>query len=502
MIFKKILCGLLASLMLATTLVSCNSDDTEKETGSSTESSSKKEEGSDDGKESLGLPEDLSFEGEDVTFLTRDAKEWSTTDIYSAGGGSDTISDAVFKRNELVRSRLGVSIKEIKVDDATLSQQVQQTTAGNLNAFQAVVSRSLEASSLAVSGYLRDLNSKTIQHLDLSQSWWDQNISSELSMGGHLYYATGDIVTSDNNATFSILFNKTLANDSKLPNMYNLVKNNEWTMEQMLSFMTTVGSDSGASDRTYGLLYTNDTAFSIYYGAGIKAVNKIEDSFVAQLDTKLADDVADIAKQIFSDSISLNLAEEEVRTGETLMQLGQTYFGGGKALFYGDVLQCVERMRSYDVVFGVLPYPMYDTNQSGYYHMMHLEGSVVSIPRSGAIRNEVLEKTTATLEAMAYYSVDTLTKQYYEINLTSKDLRDAESAPMIDLILSTRVYDLAYYFDLTTSQGNITHKLAACMLPDAKSSVSSVYRGMSTMLGKRIDAMITEMNKTSDMNQE
>ena len=99
MIFKKILCGLLASLMLATTLVSCNSDDTEKETGSSTESSSKKEEGSDDGKESLGLPEDLSFEGEDVTFLTRDAKEWSTTDIYSAGGGSDTISDAVFKRN-------------------------------------------------------------------------------------------------------------------------------------------------------------------------------------------------------------------------------------------------------------------------------------------------------------------------------------------------------------------------------------------------------------------
>lgn len=504
--FKKILCGLLASVMLTALLTSCQTggdgNETESQTSqSTTESSSDSDETTGP---QLGLPDNLYFNDEKVVFLTRDASEWSTYDIYSEGSGASALSESVFKRNELVRNRLGVTIKEMKEDDATILQKVQQTASSNLNDFQAVVSRSLEASSMAVSGYLRDLNSHTVNHLDLSQEWWDQNITKELSMDGHLYYTTGDIVTTDNDATFCILFNKTMAADSKLPDLYQLVKKGEWTMDRMLEFMDTVAGNSSGADRTYGLLYTEGTTFSIYYGAGIKTVGKDldTDTFAAALDVKLADNVADKAKLIFSNSLALNLVKETESTGETLMSLGQKYFGGGKALFYGDVLQCVERMRPYDVVFGVLPYPMYDTNQSSYHHMMHLEGAVISIPRSGKIQGNELDKIAATMEAMAYYSMDTVTKQYYDINLTSKNVHDAESGPMIDLILSTRVYDLAYYFDLAPNNGNVTHKLASCMTPDSNTSVASFYRSYSNLIGKRIQAVINSMNKQSSLYGE
>ncbi len=494
MMFKKFLCLSLALFMLLVTFASCQTDGNGDET-----SETKNNETEPDNEDELNLPEDLYFENETVVFLTRDAKEWTTYDIYSEGGGGDTISEAVFKRNELVRNRLGVTIQEMKVTDAELLQKVQQTVSTNLDDFQAVVSRSLEASSMAVSGYLRDLNSQTIDYLDLSQEWWDQNISNELSLGGHLYYSTGDIVTTDNDATFCILFNKTLAEDNKLPDFYQLVEDHEWTLSNMLDYMDIVGTDSG-SDRTYGLLNTNDTAFSIYYGAGLKVIGKDTDtdSYTYMLDVKLADDIADKAKLIFSESLSLNLVDEQSKTGEELMALGQQYFGSGKALFYGDVLQCVERMRAFDVEFGVLPYPLYNTNQSDYHHMMHLEGTVVSIPRSGKIQGSVLEKVCATMEAMAYYAQDTVTKQYYDINLTSKYIDDPESAPMIDLILETRVYDLAYYFDLTPNQGNITHTLADCMRPNSNTSIASATKSMDRMLINKLNQIVIGMNNQSD----
>ncbi len=493
MLFKKILCGLLASLMLTAAFTSCTPDEPVSEETSESETSVV-----DDG--SLNLPADLKFEGQQVVFLSRDSKEWSSDDIYVEHTGVDTLSDAVFERNELVHDRLGVTIKQLLADDATVHTKVQQLVSSNGDDFQAVVAMSSNAAMMATSGYLRDLNSSTINYLDLTKEYWDQNMAEELSLDDHLYFATGDIMTIDNDATFCLLFNKTLAKDNRLPDLYQMVDNREWTMSKLFDYMDQVASDSSDADRTYGMIRTADTPFAHYYGGGVRTISKAKDTgdFEYVLDVGRAEDVATQGKNIFSNELSLDITAMDQSTGESVKELGEKYFGGGKALFYGDVMQCVERMRGFNVEFGVLPYPLYDENQSSYYHMMHITGNVISIPRSGKIQNATLDKVAATLEAMAYYSVDTLTEVYYEINLTSKWLDDPESKPMIELILNTRVYDLAYYFDLTQGNGNITHLLAGTMLPDAKDSVASLNRGYSQMLEKRIENLVNSLNIQSD----
>ena len=64
----------------------------------------------------------------------------------------------------------------------------------------------------------------------------------------------------------------------------------------------------------------------------------------------------------------------------------------------------ISGLRESEYGFGILPYPMYDEAQNEYNNLIST-GLVptASIPYN----NKELERTGATLEAMAYYSVDT-----------------------------------------------------------------------------------------------
>ena len=57
------------------------------------------------------------------------------------------------------------------------------------------------------------------------------------------------------------------------------------------------------------------------------------------------------------------------------------------------------------------------------------------------------EDVALVLENMAFYSRDTVTRAYYDITLKGRDLGDEESEKMLDLIFSSRVYDLGYIYN-------------------------------------------------------
>jgi len=119
--------------------------------------------------------------------------------------------------------------------------------------------------------------------------------------------------------------------------------------------------------------------------------------------------------------------------------------------------------------------------------MMHSTGSVVSIPRS--VEKDI-EMVSAMIEAMAYYSVDTLTKQYYEINLTTKSVKDEQSGPMIDLILASRVCDLGYYY----GWGNAVGTFVSALNPNSNTSIASSAKSLTRVVNKQIDNALKKFN--------
>ncbi|MBQ9151951.1 MAG: hypothetical protein IJX72_06850, partial [Clostridia bacterium] len=105
---------------------------------------------------------------------------------------------------------------------------------------------------------------------------------------------------------------------------------------------------------------------------------------------------------------------------------------------------------------------------------------------------EEIVMVNSIIEAMAYHSVDTLTEQYYEINLKTKGAKDEQSGPMIDMILSNRVCDLSYYYQWGS---NAFGTLAGCLLPGSGKSVSSQSQRFKKSIEKNITTLIKNMEK-------
>lgn len=495
---KKFLCALLASLMLVGTLASCGTPDNPGETTSPSGNGETNNES--DTREPLEIPT-TRYDGTELCFLTRDESEWSTLEIFAEGqtSESDNINNAVFERNDRILQNYGVMIAELKKVTGEHHTAVTNEVAAPTGDFQAIVTNTQNSASFASSGYLWNLLSDEAEYMDFSKSWWDNNMAEGMSIDGRLYFATGDLLTSDNDATFVLLFNKQLVTDCNIPDLYAMVENGQWTMDKLYEYEQLAIQDKDSDNKlTYntdvcGLAYTGDAPYCFLFGGGVTMCTKDEDDIpIYTLDVERAQNIADKGKLIFSKDYTVNMLEVTSTSGKTMYEVGQTTFGEGHALFFSEVMQSVTRMRGFDVDFGILPFPKYNEQQADYYSMMHMTASCVSIPRS--VSADDVTMVSSMIEAMAYHSVDTLTKQYYEINLKTKGPKDEKSGPMMDKILSSRVCDLAYYY----GWGSAFTSLAACLMPNNGKSVSSQNKRFKGSIENQIKKLVQNMQKNDN----
>lgn len=528
---KKLLCLLMAALMLLSVVAcaaSTGGDDTETSDSSSTAASTSPSTDpleSEAGQTGTGdltqspdtaetpdtdapqIDDDVTFDlpikdlgGWKLVFLTRDESEWSTVEILpEADNEYVQISEAVSERNMILQDRYGLELDEIKLDTTSHGTRVQQEVSTQTDEFQAVVTSIAQSNGMLQSCHLTNLLSDTCSsYLDFTKSYWDGQLAEELKIGDRLFMATGDILTSDNDATFTILFNKTIATNAHLEDMYALVDGKQWTMSKMYEMMQTATNDKdGDGQLAYdsdvcGLAYTDSVQYCLMYAAGLSIVKRDEDgSFIFDLDVSRASNVAELSNRLLSSDYSIYLNNAD--TGNTLLENGRKCFGESHALFMGECMQCVSRMRTYDVDFGVLPFPMYDEAQGKYCSMLHVTGGVVGILYS--VTGKKLEDTCDALEAMAYESVSTMTTLYYDLNLTSKNVRDEQSGPMIDLVMSSRVCDPAYCLGIG---GSVATNLSSAMLPGKSGTVSSIAKSAEKQINRDIKNLTKKLNKYKD----
>ena len=495
---KKLLCVLLAALMLVCTFASCNDGPTSEETTKAPGGVNNETTGGDNGNTdaTLNVP-DTMYDDEELCFLTRDEGLWSTLEIYAADqtSESDNINNAVFERNDRIYQDYGVIVTEIKkVTHSEHNTTVSKEVSAPSGDFQAIITNTVNSASYATSGYLWNLYSEDIEYLNVNNPWWDVNMAKGMSIDDKLYFATGDLLTSDNDATFVIFFNKEIAKDKGVPDLYDLVTNKQWTMDKFYEYEVQVTEQTNDgklayNEGIYGFAYTVDSPSCFLFSGGVTMCTKDENDIpVYALNVDLAQNIVDKGKQLFSKDVSVDITSPA--DGTDIVTAGQRAFGENHALFFGEVMQSVTRLRGYEADFGILPYPMYSAQQGNYYSMMHVTASVVSIPRS--VNADDVVMVNSMIEAMAYHAVDTLTKQYYDINLKTKGARDEQSGPMIDMILAHRVCDLAYYYGWGS---NAFQQIAACLLPGGTSGISSMAKRFGSQIGRNIDKLLETMDK-------
>ncbi|MBQ3177251.1 MAG: hypothetical protein IJB52_05490 [Clostridia bacterium] len=443
---------LLALITVAPTLLSCASDPVETTpVAQNTETVETQPE-----EETELLPDipALDFGAEEFMFLTSDAndtngQDWMTYDVWVENTTGDVINDAVYERNLYLEETYNIKMAQSQGVTETLAKQ--DVTAGTGD-YDAVMTNTTAAANLAQAGYT--ISMYDLPYIDLSKPWWDQGCTEDLELMGNIYFATGDITVIDNDATWVLMFNKQLYEDNGFDNIYDKVKENDWYYDDMLEMMSSAALDVNGdgkmlhTDDIFGFATSDDSGQGLFYASGEKLVYKDSEGtpFLCE-DAERMVGVVEKAGKIMSDKM-LTINTSVIGSSDGL----RIHFEEGRALFFGEVMQCIIRMRESETAFGLIPWPKYDEGQEKYHHFVHgTAGKVVTI--TAAAQNQ--EMSGAIVEAMAAKSMYTLTPAYYDVAITRKYMRDEESIEMLDIILQDRRYDLGYIYNWGNLYTNI-----------------------------------------------
>lgn len=434
------------------------------------------------------LPEGITFDENGTPYnfriLSYDPNnEWSVKDMYAEELNEDPINDSVFNRNKTIEDKYKIKISEVAASNAV--DLAKKSVAAGLDEYDLIVVPSQSQFTLAQNGYLYRLDE--LEYLDPTQPWWDTNSYESLSIAGAHFIIVGDLQIMDKDATWVMFFNKKMIEDYGLENPFDLVKNNEWTIDKLIEMVKVVTDDTNGDgnytkDDTWGMVSTTFSPMGYFYGFGEKIV------------TKNADDIPELTMNTSRISKIVNYIAELCNADSKLGFAGsavdaQEIFEQGRGLFLGEVLQLAERLREMDTDFGLIPYPKFDSDQETYYSVVHKTTCMISVPLT--ITDE--ERTGIILEALCAESKYTLRTAYYDTSLTTKFLRyDDGSSEMLDLIFDNRVYDLGFINDW----GSYYTSFEA-LFKSNSTDFASMYSKNESKALKAIDQMVDKFMDSS-----
>ena len=330
-------------------------------------------------------------------------------------------------------------------DNARIVRDAKKLIASQEDFCDVMIGHTKTMAQTALEGSLVDLSQQ--ENLNLTKAYWDQDFLEAMSMGGHTFMMSGDILICDDDSLFVTTFNSELAADYGLKTLYDTARSGKWTFDVMKESIKMVSSDldnNGAYDQNdvIGMLYTGNSVMQqILSATDTSVVGRDTDGLLVLNDRTRLFDVYELAEQLLhTEGYTLNWLNFDTEQIPTITSM----FENKRVLFQMGALSMIRRYYR-DIVtnFGVLPLPKYDESQASYSTMCNVTTmEVLAIP----VTSPLDPRTGIALEVLAAES-DTLTQSYYEVCFQSKYTRDEESYEMLKLAQEKIVYDPCTYYD-------------------------------------------------------
>ena len=499
---KKNLSLLFALLLAGQSLLACgDASDNTVTTDTAAATDTQTEAVTEEPREYADLPE-KDFGGADAKIFIAYNIEGGTTNFGVSKNefgaheeDGDAVNDARYKRNTTVEEQFNVKIVDYDynmennlityVHDSARTAVNKLIMAGD-NDYAFMLLPGYTVCKMAQNGELQDLN--TMEYLDLSKPWWDQKANSDLTVMDHLFFTTGDISTADNDATCTVLFNKQVAQNYDLPDIYQYVLDGTWTLEKFYSLCSDVSKDlngDGKYDETdqYGAMVWDDIAMAVVNSTGDKCA-ATDDSGNVILTLNNERTVNALSKYIeFGRDVSQCFQYQRAVDSSDTVAINM--FSGNQVLFFMQLMQIVPKLRDMQADFGIIPFPKYDEAQDSYYNTV---GSWHSVFFCMPMSNADPEMSTIIAEALACEGKYTVTDAYYDVNLKTKAARDEQSSAMLDIIFETRVYDLGWYYQFGGYNESVMNLVR---LNQAAKEFTSMYAKSEKSAQKAVDKLNT-----------
>ena len=493
----RLLSILLACFLLVCPLASCANGTEEDGTSTEAPSGAAESEGAtlSPAEEMLASLSDLDWEGETFGILCFDGikreLEAENGVVDPNGGSAQVINDAVYQRNARLEDFCKLKMDIILKDAATASELCKTEAQTGTGDFYMVNQRIFETVPLSVNNFMYDFVDLGV---DLDQPWWDAG-TADFSLGGNIFFMTGDASMQDDDVTYVMIFNKEMQRQyaASVPDPYATVKAGEWTLEYFNQAIQGISSDSNGDGTmneldTYGFLTTWEYGNTLFIGSGLRYIINSRD---AEEPTLYLSENNQMDKAMSVLTLAQNIYHANNATFMSpggREDMGMNAFKQGRGLFYGDTalyLNAFNREMTGD--YGVLPVPKFDKAQQNYKTWTHESGSCLSV--TNAVTDEVKDKVCGTLQVYAALSSQTVKPAYYDVMLTSRNVRDAESAEMLDILFHNRVFDMAMYF----SEELGFYPLFKTAVNDNRDTFSSGYSKAAARFDQKIERLLKKL---------
>ena len=436
---NRLLSAILASLLLSSSLASCANNTDPADTQAAAQTTTAISE--DETELHDNIPEDLNYGGEDITFISRGRLGWFHDEILVEALKSDPVNDAIYERNKLVESRLGVRIVNL-TDDEIASEAVPNKVATAVRAgtdeYQIMTAASFTTADSSLSGIFANL--AATPYIDLEKPWWSQGYNEAMVYDELQFSATGAMLLTTYRLAFTTVFNKDLFTEANQPWLYDTVEEGKWTLDKQISLVPLFYRDNGngiqdAKGDIYGFISNDYISVDPYWSAcQMEFLGRTEDGeYALIMDKGKIHDVSEKVLHLFhnTDGGAYILPHQDGDLEqETMREMFAEGLGAMATLRIMELENSV--MRNTSQQYGVIPMPKYDEEQKNYRTFLHDQFSVVAIPTT--VQEERLDMVSAVIEAMASASYKLVRPVYYEETLRTKIAQDPQSALMMEII--------------------------------------------------------------------
>jgi len=456
---KRILCILLALLILSTVSCTDNNSASSETAGNQADASISE----DTTTENQNTPEetvpvydsgDADFDG--YAFRIMNYESYVSTYLLLAPDEQtgEALNDIIYERNSKAEETLNFVLQEIREpytgwgsSQIALCDNVIQSVTANDNAYDAAYLPVSFKSSIITDGYLMDLN--TIPGLHVYESYWDAPLNHDMTINGKLFAASGPLNLCSLGLSDVLLFNENMFKTLNLSLPYDHVRNNTWTLDTLAEYVQETTNLNGASDfeydqsaqTVYGIAGHSDKPYALLYGAGCYLVRKDNDTVTLGIEEEhlynAAESIAQIMKKSMGQVIFNN--SDSAPGGYTNL------FASDRAAFITCELKTVNVLRDMDSSFGLLPMPKYDQSQEDYHSSVSANSLFLTIPKSQTDP----ARAALILDYLHYYSYHNSLPVYYNVTVSHKGLRNEDSIEMLDIVYNSRGIEFSQIFGAT-----------------------------------------------------
>lgn len=283
-------------------------------------------------------------------------------------------------------------------------------------------------------GILANMNS--LPFTDYTAEYYDQSINGSARLGG-IQFAVSGAANLNPDYLSCIYFNRTLADQCGLEDVYTLVKEGKWTWDKLGELALTAKSANssvtglGAFAQTAALVDLAASSQDIVYVSGTESSAPIVD-FLGNAQAERAKKAVDtMYRLLFTDGTYSKTAGNDTRA----------LFSSGTLLFTADTLDYMTQISSGSVEWGILPMPKQDEAQNSYISPLSADAPIFC-----ALANTPSYETSGLLlEALNAAAHDYIADVYMNDRI-DYHLRDTQSVYMLEYIIDGAASDFAHMF--------------------------------------------------------